>query len=504
VTGARILIVEDESIVALDIKTRLLNLGYTVLDIASSGERAVQKAVETGPDLVLMDIKLKGEMDGIEAAEQIHARLDVPVIYLTAFADEATLQRAKVTEPFGYMLKPFEERELHTAVEMALYKSRMERKLKESERWLATTLASIGDAVIATDTQGRIQFMNPVAENLTGWRQEQAVGLDSTQVMRIISGDTRTLDEHPVTKVLQTGDSLELPEGTRLVTKDGTEIPIDDSAAPIQDDGGHVIGAVVVFRDVTEPVRAAEALRQYAGELETRNGELDAFAHTVAHDIKSSLNLMVGYARLLETEHDSFSDEELEKYLQTISRSGQKMANIIDELLLLASAREEDVETGPLDMAAIVASAQDRLSHVIEEHQAEISVPAEWPVATGYGPWVEEVWVNYLSNGIKYGGEPPRLSLGATRLPDDTVRFWIRDNGPGIAAEDRARLFIPFSQLNQVRASGHGLGLSIVRRIVERLDGKVAVTSQVGEGSVFAFTLPTNGHRADEPVTCEG
>jgi signal transduction histidine kinase len=155
-------------------------------------------------------------------------------------------------------------------------------------------------------------------------------------------------------------------------------------------------------------------------------------------------------------------------------------------------------------MAAIVASAQDRLSHEIEEHQVEISVPAEWPVATGYGPWIEEVWVNYLSNGIKYGGEPPRLSLGATRQPDGSVRFWIRDNGPGIAPEDQARLFIPFSQLNQVRANGHGLGLSIVRRIVERLDGKVGVASQVGKGSIFAFTLPTNGHSAEEPMTCGG
>jgi PAS domain S-box-containing protein len=402
------------------------------------------------------------------------------------------------------MLNPFEERELHTTIEMALYKSRMERKLQESERWLATTLASIGDAVIATDAQGRIQFMNPVAEALTGWSQEETVGLDATLVMGIISGDTDTLDEHPVAKVLRTGDGLELPEGTLLLTKDGTKVPIDDSAAPIRDDGGHVIGAVMVFRDVTERVRAAEALRQYTAELEARNGELDAFAHTVAHDIKSPLNLVVGYARLLEAEHKSFSDQELEDYLQTISQGGQKMADIIDELLLLASARQEDVETGPLDMAAIVASAQDRLSHEIEEHQAEISLPAEWPVVTGYGPWVEEVWVNYLSNGIKYGGEPPRLSLGATKQADGTVRFWIRDNGPGIAAEDRARLFIPFSQLNQVRANGHGLGLSIVRRIVERLDGEVGVTSQVGEGSVFAFTLPTNGHGADEPVTCEG
>jgi PAS domain S-box-containing protein len=460
--------------------------------------------MEDRPDLVLMDIKLKGEMDGIEAAEQIRTRLNVPVIYLTAFADEATLQRAKITQPFGYLLKPFEERELHTTIEMALYKSRMEQKLQESERWLATTLASIGDALVATDAQGCIQFMNPVAEALTGWRQKEAAGLDSAQVTHIVSGDPLLLDEHPVTRVLRTGTSLGLPENTRLIARDGTEIHIDDSVAPIRDDGGRVIGAVMVFRDVTHQVRAAEALRQYATELEARNGELDAFAHTVAHGIKGPLHLMVGYASMLEMEHDSLPDAELKRYLQIISRNGQRVASIVDELLLLASARQEEVETGPLDMATIVASARERMSYLIERYQAKINMPAQWPVATGYGPWIEEVWANYLSNGIKYGGRPPRLSLGASKRPDGTIRFWIRDNGPGIAPQDRARMFTPFSQLSEVQANGHGLGLSIVRRIVERLDGEVGVASRVGEGSVFFFTLPANGCCADQPATSGG
>jgi PAS domain S-box-containing protein len=503
-TTARILIVEDESIVALDIKSRLLSLGYDVLGIAPSGEQAVQKAAATCPDLVLMDIKLKGEMDGIEAAEQIHARFNIPVVYLTAFADDATLQRAKVAEPFGYIIKPFEERELHTTIEMALYKSRMERKLRESERWLAATLASIGDAVIATDAHGRIQFMNPVAEALTGWKQEEAVGMDVTQVRHVVGENPDTLDEHPVLQVLRTGASVEMPEGTKLVARDGKQIPIDDSVAPIRNGGESVTGTVMVFRDVTERLRAAEVLRRYAFELEERNGELDAFAHTVAHDIKSLLNLMINYSNILTDDRIPVSEQEEKKFLQIIARSGKKMSNIINELYLLSTARRDEVETGPLDMASIVASAQERLSHVIEEHNAEISLPPEWPVASGYGPWVEEVWVNYLSNGIKYGGRPPRLSLGATKEPDGQVRFWIRDNGPGITPADQERLFVPFTQLSQVRANGHGLGLSIVRRIVERLNGEVRVASRIGEGSVFAFTLPANGHRTNRPATYGG
>jgi two-component system sensor histidine kinase/response regulator len=144
-------------------------------------------------------------------------------------------------------------------------------------------------------------------------------------------------------------------------------------------------------------------------------------------------------------------------------------------------------------MLGIVIDAQQRLVDKIEEYQAEIVLPEAWPVAVGYGPWIEEVWVNYLDNGIKYGGRPPRLELGAERLPDSRIRFWVRDNGPGITPEEQSRLFRPFTRLDQADTKGHGLGLSIVRRIVEKLDGEVEIESQIGQGSTFAFILPADG-----------
>jgi PAS domain S-box-containing protein len=213
------------------------------------------------PDLVLMDIRLKGDMDGVEAAEEICTRFDIPVIYLTAYADENTLQRAKVTEPYGYILKPFEERELRTNIEMALYKYEMERKLKESERWLATTLRSIGDAVIATDAQGCVMFMNPVAEALTGWKQEEALGKDLTEVFHIMNEETCTVVESPVERALQEGVAVGLADHTILIARDGTKTPIDDSAAPIRDEKENITGVVLTFRDVTERRRAEEALK---------------------------------------------------------------------------------------------------------------------------------------------------------------------------------------------------------------------------------------------------
>jgi two-component system sensor histidine kinase/response regulator len=247
---------------------------------------------------------------------------------------------------------------------------------------------------------------------------------------------------------------------------------------------------------IEEKQQAEESLRQYTAKLEARNEELDAFAHTVAHDLKGPLSHIVGFAEVLATDYATLPEEELRKYLQMIAQSGKKMSNIIDELLLLASVRKIDgieIELGPLDMSSVVTAVQERLAYLIEAHHAQINVPKTWPTAIGYAPWLEEIWVNYLSNAIKYGGDPPCIELGATvpREPDEQVRFWVRDNGAGLTPEEQKRLFTPFTRIDHTQAKGHGLGLSIARRIVKKLGGQVGVESRVGTGSTFWFTLPT-------------
>ena len=235
-----------------------------------------------------------------------------------------------------------------------------------------------------------------------------------------------------------------------------------------------------------------EALRQRTIELEARNQELDAFAHTVAHDLKNPVSRIISATELLLDDEYPPDDEERRRSTLFIARAGHKMNNIVDELLLLASVRQLEVQAAPLDMANIVAEARQRLTDAIEQSQAEISIeqPESWPPALGYAVWVEEIWVNYLSNAIKYGGQPLHIALGAELQPDGQVRFWVRDNGSGLALEDQARLFTPFTRLDPERAKGHGLGLSIVLRIVEKLGGHVGVESQPGQGSTFFFTLP--------------
>jgi two-component system cell cycle sensor histidine kinase/response regulator CckA len=260
-TRARILIVEDERIVARDIENRLTRLGYEVVGAARRGEDAVGMAEQLRPNLVLMDIRLEGALDGVAAAQEIRTRWQLPVVYLTAYADQDTLQRARVTEPFGYVLKPFDERELHTAIEMALYKHHAECKLRASERRFAVTLGSIGDAVIATDSQGRITFMNSKAAALTGWPPEEAAGRLLSEVFRIINEQTRQPLEDPAVRVLRDGVTVALANHAALLSRDGRELPIADSGAPIINDKGAVSGAVLVFHDVTEERRAEERLR---------------------------------------------------------------------------------------------------------------------------------------------------------------------------------------------------------------------------------------------------
>jgi len=263
-----IMVVEDETIVALDIQNRLTKLGYNVPAVLATGEEAIEQAPQIAPDLVLMDIMLAGEIDGIKAAEEIHQQLNIPVIFLTAYADSRTLQAAKLTEPYGYVLKPFEERELHTTIEMGLYRHKLESELRQSRQWFATTLKCIGDAVIATDGQGKIVFMNPVAEALTGWQEKAATGKDLNEVFNIVNETTRAAVENPAARALRDGTITGLANHTILIAQNGSETPIDDSAAPIRNDQGQIIGVVLVFRDVTERKRAEEQIRLHHEELE--------------------------------------------------------------------------------------------------------------------------------------------------------------------------------------------------------------------------------------------
>ena len=254
----------------------------------------------------------------------------------------------------------------------------------------------------------------------------------------------------------------------------------------------HNLEARVAARTEALHITNMEMARQLQ-EIQVRNEELDAFARTVAHDIKGPLSIIASYADFLTGGYKA-SEADQREALEVIAKTATSLAGVVDGLLLLARVRQQEVPLEPLDMGYLLDRVLERLSGLIEESQAEIWLPptGTWPAALGYGPWVEEIWVNYLSNGCHYGGHPLRLELGGELLPDGQVRFWVRDSGPGISAADQARLFTPFTQLKHGQGEGHGLGLSIVRRIVDKLGGRAGVESDgvPGQGSLFYFTLP--------------
>jgi len=257
----KILIAEDEAIAAEDLSRSLESLGYQIVGITATAEKTIKKAESDSPDLILMDIRLQGEKSGIDAAREIQQAYNIPVIYLTAYADNATLQKAKESSPYGFILKPFQIRELIGVIETSLHRHRLEMDIKAKQAWLSTTLNSIGDGVISTDTNSLVTFMNPVAETLTGWTQQQALGKPLKEIFRIVNEVTKQPVKNPADQVLREGRIIELAHHTLLVQKNGQHIPIDDSGSPICDEQGKITGVILVFKDISKR-RTAETERR--------------------------------------------------------------------------------------------------------------------------------------------------------------------------------------------------------------------------------------------------
>ena len=529
---AKILIVEDESIVAFNIQQRLEALGYVVTAVVASGEAAIQSVAQNPPELILMDIKLKGKINGIETAAQIRNRFQLPIVYLTAYTDDETLERAKLTQPYGYVLKPFEARDLCTTIEVALYNHQMEQQRQERAQFLATTLNSMGDAVITTDSQGLVTFMNPVAEALTCFQQEEVLGNNLTEIFQTINEKTREVVQNPVEIALQEGVSVGMENHTLLINKHGTEIPIDDSAAPLKNKAGQIQGAVLVFHDVTEQQQAKAFLERINEELKARveestaqlrqmneqlRAEISQRQHlenelilalgkerelnelksriiaTISHEYRTPLTTILSSVELLERYSARLAEEKKQNHFQRIHTAINYLTKLVNDVLFVNQAEAGSLKFEPLSLDVEPVTRKFVENFCLEaasQHPIIFDCQGSSTQALLDEKLIESMLRNLLSNAIKYSPPESQVRLELLLEPSEVI-FRISDQGIGIPLADQANIFNAFFRGSNIGITpGVGLGLLIVKECVDLHGGSIVVDSEVGVGTTFTVTLP--------------
>ena len=498
----RIVVVEDEAIVAMDIAATLRRIGYEVPAVVGNGPAAIDAAGRAAPDLVLMDIRLSGAMDGVTAACEIRERFNIPVVFLTAHADEATVERSSAAAPYGYVLKPFDEGELRRAVELALTRHRAERDvLWESEERLRLLLDSVRDyAITVLGLDGRVASWNTGAERMTGYTAEEIVGKPIT----ILHPETeRDLD------ALRRELELVVAQGSReqevwRLRKDGTRFLAQIVRTPIRDRGGRIAGYATVMGDVTER-RRLEAHILEAEKLDN----LGRLAGGIAHDFNNML--MVIFSRSEALARVVGSAQPARRFVDDIRSAAMKSRDLTQQLL--AAARRQVLQPQVTDVNEITASVVRLLASSVGEDiliRTDLQ-PDLWPVFVDPGK-LHQVLMNLSLNArdaMPSGGaltietrnfratpsyvrQHPQLAEG------DYVLLVVSDNGYGIPADIRGQIFDPFFS---TKAAGTGLGLAVVKGIVEQTGGQVWLYSEVNEGTTFKIFLPRlrDAARREEP-----
>jgi len=491
-----ILIVEDESIIALDLKKKLESLGYSVAAIADNAADALHCAEHLRPTLVLMDISIRGDRDGIEVAEEIRRWFHLPVMFVTSHSDKDTLERARITEPFGYIVKPFHGANLAPQIEMAIWKHKMEEKLRVSEAWLSTVVRNVADALIATDHEGNVVLMNGEAGDLTGFDPDEVKGrplLEVFQVFDEASGDA-------VVNPLETlYDGREIGSGARvyrLVRADGLQPALIEAEMSANRDDGSLLGIIVVFRDITERRKAEEQNRVLRKTAEEANRSKSAFLAAMSHEIRTPMNAILGMSDLL---WESDLNSEQRQFVEIFRRAGANLLVLIDNILDLSKidAGHFELEQRAFSLGEVLEQTVDLVGGGARKKGIELRVcmaPGIGSDLVGDPGRLRQVLLNLVGNAIKFtdAGE-----IVVTVQPQEgggpgAFTFSVSDTGIGIAPEKLLSIFDDFAQADSSmtrRYGGTGLGLGISRRIVEQMGGSLTVTSSPQKGSTFTFTV---------------
>jgi two-component system, cell cycle sensor histidine kinase and response regulator CckA len=504
-TPASILIVEDEAIVAMDLKLQLQDLGYSVAGLASTGQEAIDMAARLRPALVLMDISLGVGMDGIQAAHHVQA-MGLPVVFLTAFADETTLARAKDSGPYGYILKPFDERTLHSTIEMALYRHRMEQEIKGSESKLRAILEHAIDIVVILDRSGLVSYSSPSASRILGYGIGEKLGTSAAELVHPDDLETYATVMRELVQIPGASRTVEI----RILHKDGTPRLMEAISHNALDVPG-VHGIVVNARDITErrqvelDRQAMEAKVQQAQKLES----LGVLAGGIAHDFNNLLMGIMGHAGLALME--ATVDHPLRRRLNQIEVAATRASELTNQLLAYSGRGKLHVE--PLSLSHLVDEMENLLETVIskkailEHHYAH-----DLPLIDGDATQIRQVLMNLITNAsdaledrtgrisITIGAmETGPLTPCVAGTPPDGMSVFldVTDSGSGMTAKTIQRIFDPFFT---TKFTGRGLGLAAVLGIMRGHQGAIQVLSQPGRGTTFRLLFPRSDQTVDPEV----
>lgn len=497
----KILVVEDEQVVALDVEATLEGMGYRVVGIAGTGKEALQMTQESCPDLVLMDIQLQGDPDGIVAAAEIRQRWQIPVVFVTAFAGAEVLVRARTAGAYGYVTKPFRTKELNATVAIALEQHRLTKQIFQEHGWLRTLLTGMSNGIIATDAQGNVKFLNPVAEKLTGWALQEALGRSIEEVYPLRAEDSGPLEMCQLRRVL----AMNQPIGRErflLERRSEGSVVVEDLASPIHNSQGQLVGAVTVMTDITERQQAERERDRLMVELERSNADLARFSYTVAHDLQTPVRTIKSFAELLTREVGGHLPERAIEYLAFLSGAASGMERLIQALLRYAQVGEAPVKREWVAVSEVLAEAQLSLAALRSETQAHIEA-GELPRIYVDRTQFQQLLQNLLVNALQYrlAGQEPYVSV-VGESTDESWTFSVTDRGQGISPEHLERVFAPLTRLHGADVPGSGLGLALCRTIVERHGGRIwAESAGPGHGTTIRFVLPralgTSNEKAD-------
>jgi PAS domain S-box-containing protein len=492
-----VLVVEDEAVVARDLQRSLGDMGYDVIAAVTSGDEALRATSRRVPDVVLMDIRIAGDKDGIATASLLKARYQVPVIYMTAYADAETVARAAQSGPYGYIVKPFTSREVRSAIEIACRKHDDDRQLTRRERWYSTMLRSIGDGVIGCDCDRRVEFMNPKAEQLTGWRLCDASGRAIEEVVKLFRGDGANLETTVQEAIDQRRTEHEPPAASQLIARDGASVhSVEDSASAIVHEG-ELLGAVVVLRDVTHQRQVQE--RAIVAE---RLASLGTLAAGIAHEVNNPLTFVIGnvycvermlqrWEGLLSANGEAGELENAREFVADLRTGAERIQRIVADMGVFGTSSVDPPAL--VDVRASVEWALRVTANAIR-HRAQLSVELnEVPPVVARESELGQVFVNLLVNAAQAipEGEAPMHSIRVASRVDEQggAMVSVRNTGAVIPAAVLSRVFEPFFS-TKPPGQGTGLGLTICRRIIASLGGELTVESNKEHGTCFEVHLP--------------